>query len=370
MEILKMSDRQIDFKVLNCIDMTGKTGKRYYKLSLMDSSGKRREGRIWDDVIDLLTLPPAVGQYWFNVKSRPNVFQGVEQVVILDFSVAFIVSAEEKQQFQDKSVIDTDRVLDRMFNWPFWDAPMRSMMDGIVASLKHDGLFDKLRSIPAGASYHHSVRGGFLLHIDELLNFSEGLCRVSTWGESICTIGGRDPSKDIVRVDGIQHYDGLIDYQILRAAIVLHDIGKVYDYDIENLQFQSNPVSECLEHTIVGILLIDRYWKVDSPENFDRGLRLKHAIASHHGKEMGAVVPKTPEAILLHHLDMISASLDVCRTAYTTKKNGGQVEYSKMLGARPATPEFFPPVGPVTFCPEKKSAPDAQVHTTPKLPWE
>ena len=230
----------------------------------------------------------------------------------------------------EKPVIDVDRVIDRMFHWPFWDPNMQVLMHGVEEHLRHEGVWEKIKAIPAGALYHHSVRGGFLLHIDEMLNFSEDICNVT-----VSDVG--------MMIGGMPHYLDLIDYQILRAAIVLHDIGKIYDYDERTLQFQSNPVSECLEHTIVGILMVERYWIKDSAESIDRGLRLQHAIAAHHGPEMGAVKPKTPEAIILHHLDVMSAHLDVCRRAYNdVKKTGNPPEYSRMMGARPFVPQFFP----------------------------
>ena len=70
---------------------------------------------------------------------------------------------------------------------------------------------------------------------------------------------------------------------------------------------------------------------------------IAEAVAAHHGPESGAVKPKTPEAIMLHHIDMMSAHLDVCRRAYEeAKKTGAQAEYSKMLGVRPFVPGFFP----------------------------
>jgi 23S rRNA maturation-related 3'-5' exoribonuclease YhaM len=284
---------------------------------------------------------PQVGQYWDSVTARPNVFQGKEQLIISAYGIVpeDELTVDEKAQFEEPPAVDVDRVLDRMFRWSFWDWELQVLMAGVVSELTSDGVFNKIRSIPAGASYHHSVKGGFLLHIDELLNFADHLCGAQQWRE---VVSGEN--KESFEVNGIDHYQGVVDYQILRAAIVLHDIGKVYDYDAETLQYQENPVSDCLEHTLVGVQLVDRHWpkQTTTPEEIDRELRLKYAIAAHHGKEMGAVVPKTPEAILLHHLDMISASLDVCRRAYREAKSGAVPEYSRMLGARPFVPRFFP----------------------------
>ncbi|HRH96462.1 MAG TPA: hypothetical protein PLB55_11035 [Prosthecobacter sp.] len=54
-------------------------------------------------------------------------------------------------------------------------------------------------------------------------------------------------------------------------------------------------------------------------------LHLLHLIAAHHGThEFGSpVLPKTPEAIALHHVDNIDAKLEMFRRAYETGKELG-----------------------------------------------
>jgi 3'-5' exoribonuclease len=371
---------KVDFKVVRSERRTTKNNEPYYALELLDAKGDKYEARLWSDGLEGIKecYLPQEGQYWGKVKSYENVFRGQKQLVINGYWLYKLDEVHEavKEQFVEKSVIDVDRVIDRMFHWPFWDHGMQTLMKGVEEHLKRDGVWEKIKAIPAGASYHHSVRGGFLLHIDEMLEFSERICNANVFGQSVLDPGGRDPSKDVFHVHGPEHYPGLIDYQILRAGIVLHDIGKVYDYDERTLQFQSNPISDCLEHTIVGVLMVERYWVKDSSEAIDRGLRLMHALAAHHGQEMGAVKPKTPEAIILHHLDMISAHLDVCRQAYNdAKKNGSLPEYSRMVGARPFIPSFFPRDQSVYTRKEsdQKAATEEVVtedEEMKRLPWE
>jgi 3'-5' exoribonuclease len=341
--------------VIKAERLTTRQGDPYYILELLDAQGDRHEARMWNDAISgrAEIQLPREGQFWTEVKARPNTFKGQKQLVVDDYVPLRddAVTPEMREPFIEKPVIDVDRVIERMFGWKWWDSRMQALMQGVREELTAKGVFDKIRDIPAGASYHHSVRGGFLLHIDEMLNFAESLCNVS-----YCT--------DDIQVDGVDHFPGLVDFQILRAAVVLHDIGKLYDYDAQSLQYQSDPIGECLEHTIVAILLVDHHWPNDSPEAVDRGLRLKHAIAAHHGPEMGAVKPKTPEAILVHHLDMISASLDVCRRAYAGVQDGNAPEYSRMLGARPFVPKFPPDNNPTL-----EQVPES-LQFTQKLPWE
>jgi 3'-5' exoribonuclease len=366
---------RVEFKVIRSERRITKDGNPYYVLELLDASGNKHEARVWNDVLSGRSeyLLPREDQYWGDVKSHETIFKGQKQLVIDDYWVLEPDKVHEavKEQFVEQPVIDVDRVIDRMFDWTFWDRDLYLLMQRVREHLRQDGVWEKIRAIPAGASYHHSVRGGFLLHIDEMLSFAEGLCecreRALSVGEYV--------------VEGLHHYPGLVDFQILRAAIVLHDIGKVYDYDEKTLQYQSNPISECLEHTIVGILMVERYWIKDSAESIDRGLRLMHALAAHHGTEMGAVKPKTPEAVILHHIDIMSANLDVCRRAYDdAKKTGAPSEYSKMMGVRPFVPGFFQP-DTVTYPRNKEMDQkesdenvtekiESESGSTEKLPWE
>ena len=70
-------------------------------------------------------------------------------------------------------------------------------------------------------------------------------------------------------------------------------------------------------HLMLGIEMIDReVWKQNqshggSTYNAEQISMVKHMIASHHGQpEWGAIrVPVTPEAMVLHELDMIDSRM-------------------------------------------------------------
>ena len=66
-------------------------------------------------------------------------------------------------------------------------------------------------------------------------------------------------------------------------------------------------------------------------------LRLVHMILSHHGtREFGApVLPATPEALTLHHLDNIDAKVQAASHAIENDTSDGSwTDYMKMLSAR------------------------------------
>ena len=90
-------------------------------------------------------------------------------------------------------------------------------------------------------------------------------------------------------------------------------------------------VGELMGHIPMGIELVNRLWRnlIESdatawsgavPANERVRLHLLHLIGAHHGDyQFGSpVLPRTPEAILLHHIDNIDAKLEMLADAYQT----------------------------------------------------
>lgn len=101
-----------------------------------------------------------------------------------------------------------------------------------------------------------------------------------------------------------------VDTDLLYAGVILHDIGKIKEYEYEAKIDFSDP-GRFLGHIIIGIEEVNK--KIASIPGFPEELRLKllHMIASHHGKsEWGSPVkPAFLEANLLHHLDLIDSEV-------------------------------------------------------------
>ena len=125
---------------------------------------------------------------------------------------------------------------------------------------------------------HHALLGGLVYHSYRMVKAAEALCCVYTD----------------------------LDAEMLIAAAVLHDIGKIVelkttitgeaDYTIDGRLFG---------HLLIGIQMIEK----TAEELGVKGERirlLKHCIAAHHGKaEYGAItIPATAEAQALNILDI------------------------------------------------------------------
>jgi 3'-5' exoribonuclease len=119
------------------------------------------------------------------------------------------------------------------------------------------------------------------------------------------------------------HY-GTVDWSLMVAGIVLHDIGKIYELTYER-GFSYSTEGQLIGHISIAMRMLSD--KLRAFPDFPNDLRnlLEHMILSHHGKlEFGSPkVPLFPEALLLHYLDDMDSKME-CMRAMAEK--GAQAE--------------------------------------------
>jgi 3'-5' exoribonuclease len=171
-----------------------------------------------------------------------------------------------------------------------------------------DRFADRYKRTAAARENHHARRGGLVEHVAQMMRASDALCAVYP-----------DLNRDL-----------------LIAGILFHDCGKMWENSYPETGFSQpyNLHGEMLGHIPLGLELVNKLWRdlMDLPEATDWTLldpnsehvrlHLLHLVAAHHGQlEFGSpVLPKTPEAIALHHIDNIDAKLEMFRRGYQTAK--------------------------------------------------
>ncbi len=165
---------------------------------------------------------------------------------------------------------------------------------------------ERFRRTAAARDYHHARRGGLVEHVSVMMRSAAALCTVYT-----------DANRDL-----------------LLTGTLFHDVGKLWEnsYPADGFNMPYSEYGEMLGHITLGIELVNKLWRnlLDAapmddwmgfiPTNEDVRLHLLHLIASHHGEYAfgSPVLPKTPEAILLHHVDNIDAKMEMFTKAYAT----------------------------------------------------
>jgi len=157
------------------------------------------------------------------------------------------------------------------------------LLDAVMDDPRVAGRFERA---PAAKVMHHAYVGGLLEHVVSLC----GLCRAMA-----------------------EHYPEL-DGDVLIAAAVLHDIGKLDEMSYERA-VQYTPEGELLGHILIGYELVSR--KMDGIEGFPEEFKtlVLHLIASHHGHyEFGSPkLPMTREAVVFHYLDELDSRMGAIR---------------------------------------------------------
>lgn len=138
---------------------------------------------------------------------------------------------------------------------------------------------------PGGRLIHHNYVGGLLEHSLEAVE--------------IC-------------INLIQLYPQYINPSLLVSGAVLHDIGKIQEYDLNSIAFQYTDRGRLIGHITLGRdMVMERANKFKHfPQ--DVKLELEHMILSHHGKkEWGSPeIPRTMNAFALYYADLLSARMN------------------------------------------------------------
>jgi 3'-5' exoribonuclease len=182
----------------------------------------------------------------------------------------------------------------------------------------------RFRRAAAARGNHHARRGGLLEHTSRMMESALALCVVYP-----------ELNRDLVI-----------------AGVLFHDTGKLWETCPPERGFGIVPElrGELLGHLSIGIELVNTIWRdlpkegweSLSPATEEVRLHLLHLVASHHGQlEFGSpVLPKTPEAALLHFIDNIDARMEMFFSAYQNSVPGpqGVHEWVRPLGVAPIKP--------------------------------
>ena len=256
-------------------------GRKWLQLELGDKTGVIF-GKMWDGYEG--AAAPLAPDDVVKIQARSKTYNGK-----LELTVEKIRRAEPEEYDLEDLIPHTEKSI----------ADLKKKLADYVAGVKNPWIARLLEAVlddprvagrferaPAAKLMHHAYMGGLLEHVVSLC----GLCRIMA-----------------------QHYPEM-DGDVLVAASVLHDIGKLDEMSYERA-VQYTPEGELLGHILIGYELVSR--KMDGIEGFPAELRtlILHLIASHHGQyEFGSPkLPMTREAVVFHYLDELDSRVGAMR---------------------------------------------------------
>lgn len=140
---------------------------------------------------------------------------------------------------------------------------------------------ERLPQWPAAKTRHHAWLGGLAEHTVEMLQIAERVARVFPQ----------------------------LDRDLLLAGVVLHDLGKLEELDLQASIVYSD-AGNLEGHMVQGVRILDRALAATGCDG-EIATLLRHLVLSHQGQlEYAAVtVPMLPEAIALHFIDQLSSQV-------------------------------------------------------------
>ena len=279
-------------------------GSEYLELKLSDASGDLK-AFLWDVRAIEGDMEAIRADVFLRVKGTVTSFNGRLQLKL------------------DKARFATDaEVGDFSAFFPVSARPMAEMLtelDGFIDSVRDPWINQLLKVLfvedgdlraafalaPAAKSMHHAFLGGLLEHTLSILGMAERACG---------------------------HYRGL-NRDLVVAGVFLHDVGKTAELSYQR-SFGYTDAGNLLGHIALEAEWISR--AVGKIPGFPEELRMQilHIVLSHHGRlEFGSpVLPKTPEALLVHYLDDLDGKLEVMFRAVHDESGGGSWSpYSRAL---------------------------------------
>jgi 3'-5' exoribonuclease len=272
--------------VLERAERKTKEGEPFVVLTLGNATGRIETSPIWADKLE-----------WADGARTGKLVQAIGEVVWYQkngggrkqLTLAGPVSVLPDELFRAEEFLPSiDGDVGKLWGWVDRvraDVESRTLRRVLDLFFRDDGFRLQFERVPGSTSGHHAKLGGLLLHTYEVTNIARQTAR---------TMGAARVNIDLVV-----------------AAALLHDVGKVESYEIGPCGFGFTPCGLLLGHVVLGTLMLERRIAAVRERVCSEGqlLDLQHMILSHHGaRELGSPVePMTTEAEILHWADEASA---------------------------------------------------------------
>ncbi|MGH7491304.1 MAG: 3'-5' exoribonuclease YhaM family protein [bacterium] len=278
-----------------------KNGEPYWFMELSDASA-HVSAVMWDN-LDSATA--GIGQI-IKVAGVLEEYQGQKQLKIDKIRLA-----------REDDAVDLTRLIpttprDRGMLWEqyqhFIDSLAQPHLLSLLRRIFADEEFVKaFCDTPGGKKWHHAYLGGLLEHTLNIATICDRLAKIYPQ----------------------------VDRDLLIAAALLHDIGKVDSYT-HGPMFEFTDAGRLLGHIVLGAQLVAEKIRQFPEFPAELAMRLQHLILSHQGtlEQASPVVPMTPEGFLLYYADEIDSKMNAILRLIAKDQGEGKrwSEYVNLLG--------------------------------------
>ncbi len=286
----------------------------YWKLKLQDATGVV-DGVIWSPASEAYAEISTGSFVW--AQATIGSFKDQPQLKI--DALTFLDPAESDLNLSDFVLcskvppLELMEALEDLVTEHIEHKPLKNLVRKI---LHNDEFNKKLLNATGAKTVHHAYVGGLLEHTLAVSRSCMAFCEI---------------------------YPHL-DRQILLVGAILHDLGKAWELT-DGVENEYTDEGGLIGHTFLGLERVEPFLRQAKKLEPELKLHLKHIIASHHGEhEFGApVLPKTPEAYVLHHCDNVDAKMNIIKGVFENMESKSQWSpYNRYLNRN----LFKPPTTP------------------------
>lgn len=340
-----------------------KTNKQYLKMRFSNNAGMI-SAKMWDNQGAIEKYQPLLETYSiFYIDGTVDEFRGHKSLTVNRIEPceedinAFSLLAYTKQSIEELTVELFAYIHE--LDSPFKDISLAAM----------NRFWEQFRIRPAAKGFHHNYLGGLLKHtvglmrfaryilkheenhfkaVLKLINVVEKAYKNELWSQ----FQSEEHSKQLIWKDTIDHlyrmFSGMIEYKeitpnydALMTSILLHDIGKLLEYDHAGKKYEEfkflfptaddsslanrkqtgiimDELGAMIGHIPYGFLMLS---KIIETEDISISLEdihlMSHCILCHHGlPEWGANVrkPQTIEGYIIHIVDFLDSRYENTET--------------------------------------------------------
>ncbi len=276
-------------------------GQPFLSVVLTDRTGAVK-GVVWDRVEQIAAAVSAGNVV--HVTGSVSEYRGERQVVVKEMTPVDPGSVDASD-FLAATDRDVEAMFERLVRMTS-GLQSRDLRDLFAAFWADGPLVARFKRAPAAKQMHHAYLGGLLEHCLSMASLAEKVAR---------------------------HYSG-VDGDLLVAGAVLHDIGKVREFDY-GLHIDYSDEGRLISHIVIGVEMLDEKLRAVPSFSAQRACLLKHMIVSHHGsREFGSPEPpKTIEAVLLNYIDEIDSKVNGIRQFIAAEDPAAAwTSYHRLLG--------------------------------------
>lgn len=268
------------------VSMT-KTGKPYLNLNIRDKHTSV-SAKLWD--YDPVKHAEAKANEVIFVHGTTSEFNGQMQVTITGMKRN---AAGKVSDYIKSTRFDIDMM------WNYIEGIIVSMTEPLTAHvckaiIMQPAFKAAFMKAPAAKAVHNAWYGGLIEHVYSLCNLAEKI------------------------IPQYQHYQPKLSRDKVMFGLIVHDAGKVTEYDYSTADYKVSPHGIMANHLVMGsawtyyhAMAVKDTIGLSHKAFVSEMTHLMHILAAHHGKqEWGSPVsPSSLEAVLVHQLDMIDSKM-------------------------------------------------------------